>query len=108
MPNAQRDLVFKALSDPTRRSLFEQLSREGEQSVRALTDLAGVSQPAVSKHLAVLREANLVRDRAEGREVRYSAHIPGLAPLFDWIGHYKLFWVDRFDRLDNLLKRMDQ
>ncbi len=60
------DELFKTLADPTRRAIFEHLAGEGEQTVRALTDRAGVSQPAVSKHLAVLKHAGLVRDRPEG------------------------------------------
>jgi DNA-binding transcriptional ArsR family regulator len=65
--------VFRALADPTRRSLFEQLTRSGEQTVHALTTYSGISQPAVSKHLTVLKRAKLVRHRREGREAHYSA-----------------------------------
>jgi DNA-binding transcriptional ArsR family regulator len=102
------DAVFKSLADPTRRAIFERLSRDGEQTVWKLTDHAGVSQPAVSKHLAVLKLAGLVRDRREGRETHYSAEPKALAPLIDWIGVYAAFWGERFDRLESLLKRMDQ
>jgi DNA-binding transcriptional ArsR family regulator len=102
------DHLFKTLADPTRRAIFEQLIRDGEQTVRALTDRAGVSQPAVSKHLGILKLASLVRDRPEGRLVHYSAEPQGLAPLIDWMGLYGAFWRDRFDRLENLLNRMDQ
>lgn len=102
------DDLFKALADPTRRAIFERLSRDGEQTVRALTDRAGVSQPAVSKHLGVLKLANLVRDRREGRETHYRAQPQALAPLIDWMSLYGAFWRDRFDRLETLLKRMDQ
>lgn len=100
--------VFKSLADPTRRAIFERLVREGEQTVRSLTDRAGVSQPAVSKHLAVLKNAGLVHDRPSGREVHYSAEIKGLAPLVDWLSFYAAFWHERMDRLEDLLKRMDQ
>ena len=65
--------LFKTLADPTRRAIFERLCREGEQTVAALTARAGVSQPAVSKHLGVLKRAGLVRDRHEGRQTHYSA-----------------------------------
>jgi DNA-binding transcriptional ArsR family regulator len=99
--------VFKALADPTRRAIFERLARDGEQTVHALTDRSGVSQPAVSKHLVVLKHAKLVRDRREGRETHYSAHPQALEPLVNWVTHYGAFWRDRFDRLDSLLKRMD-
>jgi len=107
MHNAS-DLLFKTLGDPTRRAIFEHLASGGEQNVRALTEFAGVSQPAVSKHLAALKLAGLVRDRPEGRETHYSADPKGLAPLIDWMEHYGAFWRDRFDRLETLLNRMDQ
>ena len=106
--SAAPDLLFKSLADPTRRALFERLSREGEQTVRALTDQSGVSQPAVSKHLGVLKHAGLVRDRRAGRETHYSAEPQALAPLIDWMGLYGAFWRERFDRLEDLLNRMDQ
>ncbi|HEY7609456.1 MAG TPA: metalloregulator ArsR/SmtB family transcription factor [Alphaproteobacteria bacterium] len=103
-PNA----LFSSLADPTRRAIFERLIRDGEQTVRALTDRAGVSQPAVSKHLGVLKHAGLVRYRRAGRETHYSARPQGLAPLIDWMSLYGAFWRDRFDRLESLLDRMDQ
>jgi len=107
MPNAH-DVLFRTLADPTRRTLFERLCREGEQTVGALTARAGVSQPAVSKHLALLKQAGLVRDRQEGREIRYSAQLSALAPLMDWTKQMAGFWQSRFDHLEDLLKRMDQ
>ena len=102
------DTLFRTLADPTRRALFERLCREGEQTVVALTMRAGVSQPAVSKHLAVLKLAGLVRDRREGRETRYTAQLGALAPLIDWTKQMAGFWERRFDSLEDLLKRMDQ
>ena len=105
---ANTDSVFRALGDPTRRAIFEKLSREGEQTVHALTDFAGVSQPAVSKHLGALKLVGLVRGRRQGRETHYSVEPDGLVPLIDWLGLYGAFWRDRFDRLEDLLKRMDQ
>ena len=105
---AVADNVFKALADPTRRALFERLARDGEQTVHALTDHAGVSQPAVSKHLGVLKNAKLVRYRREGRETHYSAQPQALTPLADWMNLYGAFWRERFDRLENLLNRMEK
>jgi DNA-binding transcriptional ArsR family regulator len=107
MPNPQ-DVLFRTLADPTRRALFERLCREGEQTVGALTAQAGVSQPAVSKHLRVLKQAGLVRDRHEGRQTHYSAELGALAPLVDWTKEMAGFWESRFDDLENLLGRMDQ
>ena len=102
------EVLFKTLADPTRRAIFERLCREGEQTVGALTVRAGVSQPAVSKHLAVLKQAGLVRDRHEGRQTHYSAELGALAPLNDWTRHMAGYWEKRFDHLEDLLKRMDQ
>ena len=105
---ATPDILFKSLADPTRLALFERLSREGELTVHALTREAGVSQPAVSKHLAQLKDAGLVSDRKQGRETHYRAEPKALAPLIDWFSFYAVFWRDRFDKLEDLLKRMDQ
>ena len=104
----ETDHVFRALADPTRRAIYEGLTRDGEQTVHAMTLRAGISQPAVSKHLVVLKRAKLVRHRHEGRETHYSARPQALAPLVDWMNVYGAFWRDRFDRLENLLDRMDK
>lgn len=107
MPDAH-DVLFRTLADPSRRAIFERLCRDGEQTVGALTARAGISQPAVSKHLAVLKRAGLVRDRPEGRQTHYSAQLDALAPLTDWTNQMAGFWENRFDHLEDLLKRMDQ
>ncbi len=103
-----RDILFRTLADPTRRGIFERLCREGEQTVGALTARAGVSQPAVSKHLGVLKQAGLVLDRHEGRQTHYTARPGALAPMTDWTTQMTAFWQSRFDDLENLLRRMDQ
>src|SRR3954465_9198500 len=105
---AAQDTLFRTLADPTRRAIFERLCREGEQTVGALTARAGVSQPAVSKHLGILREAGLGRDRHEGRQTHYSPQLGALAALIDWTSQMAGFWQSRFDALEDLLKRMDQ
>jgi DNA-binding transcriptional ArsR family regulator len=102
-PNA----VFRALADPTRRAIFERLSRHGELTVHALTSYAGVSQPAVSKHLTVLKRAKLVRHRRHGRETHYRAQPDALAPMVNWLSVYGAFWRDRFSNLEALLERME-
>jgi DNA-binding transcriptional ArsR family regulator len=98
---AATDNLFRALADPTRRALFEEMIRHGEQTVHALTRYAGVSQPAVSKHLTVLKRAKLVRHRREGRETHYRARPGALAPMVDWLNLYGAFWRKRFDRLES-------
>ena len=102
------DAIFRSLADPTRRAIFERLCREGELTVGTLTAGAGVSQPVVSKHLAQLKQAGLVRDRPEGRQTHYSAQPNALAPLTDWTREMTGFWESRIDDLENLLRRMDQ
>lgn len=107
MPDAA-DMLFRTLADPTRRAIFERLCREGETTVAALTSHAGVSQPVVSKHLGLLKQAGLVRGRPDGRQTHYSALPGALSPLADWTHEMAGFWQGRFDTLDDLLKRMDQ
>ena len=102
------DMLFRTLADPTRRAIFERLCRQGEQTVGALTAQSGVSQPAVSKHLGILKQAGLVRDRHEGRQTHYTADLRALSPLIDWTHQMAGFWESRLDDLENLLKRMDQ
>jgi DNA-binding transcriptional ArsR family regulator len=100
---ATTNRLFRALADPTRRALYEHLTRHGEQTVHALTNHAGISQPAVSKHLKLLQSAKLVRHRREGRETHYAARPEALTPLADWVQNYGAFWQDR---LETLLERM--
>jgi DNA-binding transcriptional ArsR family regulator len=102
------DILFRTLADPTRRAIFERLCRDGEQTVGAMTARAGISQPAVSKHLGILKRAGLVRDRHEGRQTHYSAQLGALAPLTDWTNQMADFWEHRIDSLEELLLRMDQ
>lgn len=106
--NSAHDILFRTLADPTRRAIFEKLCREGEQTVGALTAHAMVSQPAVSKHLGILKQAGLVRDRQQGRQTHYKAQLAALAPLVDWTREMTHFWEAKFDDLEDLLKRMDQ
>src|SRR5262245_12402013 len=97
--------VFKALADPTRRGLFERLSR-GEATVVELTAAAGVSQPAVSQHLAALAKAGLVASRKTGRNAHYRADPKRLAPVVDWVLRQDAFWRERLGRMEDLLKEL--
>jgi DNA-binding transcriptional ArsR family regulator len=107
MKTAPANHVFRALADPTRRAIFEELTRQGEQTVHALTRYAGVSQPAVSKHLTVLKRAKLVRHRRDGRETHYRAQADALTPMVDWLENYGAFWRERMNKLEEVLERMD-
>jgi len=96
--------VMKTLADPTRRAVFERIAREGEVAATGLVRGSRVSQPAVSQHLRALREAGLVTERRDGRQINYRIAPNGLAPLIDWLGHYQAFWHERFANLEKLLK----
>ena len=101
------DDVFRALADPSRRAIFESLTR-GEAAVKDITARFGISQPAISQHLAMLRSAGLVSERREGRHVYYRIKPSGLRPLVNWITHYQAFWLERLDRLQGLLEGLDE
>lgn len=103
----RENAIFRALADPSRRAIFERLTR-GEAAVRDLTPRFRISQPAVSQHLAVLRDAGLVAERREGRLVYYRVEPKGLRPLMDWLAHHQAFWVDRMRQLRDVLEEMDE
>jgi DNA-binding transcriptional ArsR family regulator len=96
--------VMKTLADPTRRAVFERIVREGEVAATGLAKGADVSQPAISQHLKALRDAGLVMERRDGRHVHHRVTLQGLAPLVDWLDHYRNFWRERFANLEKLLK----
>ena len=99
--------VMRALADPTRRAVFERVVSCDEITVVELTRGSGVTQGAISQHLKSLKQAGLVAERPEGRNVFYRAEPEGLAPLFDWMNHYGVFWRERFANLRTLLKEID-
>ena len=99
--------VMRTLADPTRRAVFERIVRSDEITVVELTRGSGVTQGAISQHLKSLKLAGLVAERPEGRNVFYRAEPEGLAPLVDWMGHYAVFWRERFTNLRSLLKEID-
>jgi DNA-binding transcriptional ArsR family regulator len=99
--------VMRALADPTRRAVFERIVRSNEITVVELTKGSGVTQGAISQHLKSLKQAGLVAERPEGRNVYYRAEPEGLEPLVDWMSHYGVFWRERFANLRTLLKEID-
>jgi DNA-binding transcriptional ArsR family regulator len=99
--------VMKTLADPTRRAVFERVVSSREITVLELTRSSVVTQGAISQHLKSLKQAGLVAERREGRNVFYRAEPKGLAPLVDWMSHYGVFWRQRFSNLRSLLKEMD-
>jgi DNA-binding transcriptional ArsR family regulator len=107
MQAAPLDAVMRSLADPTRRALLERIARADETTVAELTAGSGVTQSAISQHLRSLKEAGLVADRAQGRNVFYRVEQKGLAPLVDWMSHYGVFWRERIADLRTLLKDID-
>ena len=101
------DAVMRTLADPTRRAVFERIVNADEITVAELTRGSGVTQSAISQHLRSLKQAGLIADRPEGRNVHYRADPKGLAPLVDWMAHYGVFWRERFANLKTLLKEID-
>src|SRR5260370_40827888 len=97
------DAVMRTLADPTRRAVFERVVRSDEITVGELTRGSSVTQGAISQHLNSLKQAGLVAERPEGRNVYYRAQPEGLAPLVDWMGHYPVVWPDTFSNLLTLL-----
>jgi len=99
--------ILKALADPTRRAIFEKLA-SGSMNASALRDGMDISQPAMSQHLSVLRNARLVREERRGRFVNYEVDPDGLALIARWLAKYRAYWPARIDALKVLLKDMDQ
>ena len=91
--------LFAALSDPTRRAVFERLNSEGPASATRLAVDLPVSRQAVAKHLAALDEAGLVERTVVGREVRYSAVLDPLADVTTWVSNVGAEWDARLSRL---------
>lgn len=96
---ARRQNVFRALGDGVRRRILDRLAADGETPALALGDEFDVSQPAVSKHLKVLRDAGLVRVRRVGRSQIYDLARDGLQPAQDWFEQLQRFWNARLDAL---------
>ncbi len=98
--------MFVALADPTRRRIMDLLS-EGDKPVHALSDTFAVSRPAISQHLRVLREANLVREHRVGRERHYRLHAAALREVATWVARYDRFWDERLTILGAQLDAME-
>src|SRR6187402_328412 len=98
--------VMRTLADPTRRAVFERIVGSDEITVVELTRGSGVTQGAISQHLKSLKQAGLVTERPEGRNVYYRARPEGLEPLVTWMDHYGVFWRERFQNLRDLLKEI--
>ena len=105
MMSPSPDVLFRTLADPTRRAIFERLCVDGEQTVGALTAGAGVSQPAVSKHLGVLRKVGLVTVSKQGQRRLYELNAKELKPVYDWAKEFERFWTHQLDRIKERAER---
>ena len=100
--------AFDVLGDPVRRRILELLA-DGERSSGAITDVVraefGISQPAVSQHLKVLRDSGFATVRPEGTRRLYAVEAEPFQALDDWLDHFRAFWGQRLDSLDTELAR---
>lgn len=99
---------FRAIADPHRRQMLDAMLERGECSVGELTDLLGISQPAVSQHLQVLKLAGLVDERPDGRRRLYRAQARELESVAAWVARYEAFWRRRLGALEAHLARRKQ
>ncbi|ACU37808.1 winged helix-turn-helix transcriptional regulator [Actinosynnema pretiosum subsp. pretiosum] len=99
--------VFNAIAEPQRREILG-LLRSREWPVTELADRLGMTQPRASKHLRVLREVGLVRDRKAGKQRLYCLDARGLRSVHEWSGGFERFWSESFDRLDGYLQELKQ
>ena len=97
--------VYAAIAAPMRRALLLRLAHEGERNVSELLEPFSISQPAVSKHLRILREAGLVRRRKEGRVRLYAIEASRLQEVYDWVSHFEKYWDEKLDALGEYLDK---
>ncbi|MBZ9851759.1 metalloregulator ArsR/SmtB family transcription factor [Mesorhizobium sp. CA14] len=104
MPQAEQDRsVFRAIADPTRRAILDRL-RKGPAPVNELASAFAQSRPAISKHLRILRELNVVSERRQGRERVYQLEPAELKDVADWILPYRGFWQQSLGNLKSYLE----
>ena len=94
---------FNAVAEPKRRRVLEVLGTQ-ELSVNELVERLGWNQPMVSKHLGVLKEVGLVRERRMGRQRLYRVNAERLKPIYEWVAPFERYWNERYDRLDEILE----
>ena len=98
---------FNAIAEPRRRRLLEVLGKK-ELPVNEIVEQVGWSQPTVSKHLGVLKQVGLVKERREGRQRLYQVNPERLKPVYDWVAPYQQYWSEKFERLDEVLQSMQE
>jgi DNA-binding transcriptional ArsR family regulator len=98
---------FNAIAEPRRRLLLEVLGTK-ELSVNEIVEQVGWGQPSVSKHLGVLKQVGLVKERREGRQRLYRVNAEQLKPIYDWVAPFQQYWSEKFDRLDEIFTGMQE
>lgn len=98
---------FNAVAEPKRRQIVETIG-PGELSVNEMVERLGWPQPMVSKHLGVLKQVGLVRERRDGRQRLYRVNMEKLKPIYEWIIPFERYWSESYDRLDEVLQEMQK
>src|SRR5262245_51195523 len=98
--------VFNAIAEPRRRQIVDLLARRGALAVGAIVLALGLPQPAISKHLGVLREVGIVSVAKHGQQRVYQLHAEELKPMYDWVKTYERFWTHQMDRIKQRAERL--
>lgn len=98
---------FNAVAEPKRRKIIEVIGQR-ELSVNEIIELLGWPQPMVSKHLGVLKEVGLVHERRVGRQRLYRLNVEKLKPIYDWVTPFERYWIESYDRLDEVLQEIQK
>jgi DNA-binding transcriptional ArsR family regulator len=105
-PKSSAD-VYSAIADPTRRAILLRLT-EGARNVNELLEAFSISQPSVSRHLKILREAGLVRSSKQGRQRMYQIEAAKLQEVHEWVAHFERYWNKKLDALGEYLNKQDR
>ncbi len=97
--------IFQAIADPTRRAIIALIALQA-MTPNAIAENFNTSRQAISKHLRVLTECDLVKQEYQGREIYYSLQIEKMKELDKWLDQYRKIWENRFNQLDNVLSKM--
>lgn len=97
--------VFQAIADPTRRAIIVLIALQG-MTPNALAEHFATTRQAVSKHLKVLTECELVKPQQRGREIYYELELEKMKEIDHWIAQFRKIWETRFNQLDNLLVKL--
>lgn len=95
--------IFQAIADPTRRAIIALIALQA-MTPNALADQFDITRQAVSKHLRILTECELVKQESKGREIYYSLEIEKMKEIDEWLAQYRKIWETRFEQLDDLLE----